>query len=291
MLRAVSCLAVLTLGVALHSSGGAIYAEEIYYVGPDGGSWHTPDNWSLGRVPSSGDTVRIFDDLTVRITANVPDVGQQLESLTLGYVRDGTIVQDSGNTTVDVMLIGRQDGSQQYRGAYILNGGAMDVRFFQLGLSTRDNVFTVNRGDFTVTDFRISWSGVFTQNAGTVIGGTLMMGTSFGQAPIYNLDGGTLSVPRIQFGQQNSGYFDFDGGELLLPGDWTFDRLVGIRDSDFRAFGNLATPDNLAFDLVVIDTDVYTKIYAIPEPSMLALLSMGAVGLLAYARRRRRLAA
>ena len=71
MLRTPSCQAMLLFGLAMHSLGAEAYAD-CFYVGPDGGSWHIADNWSCGHVPAAGDSVRIIDDLTVRISADVP---------------------------------------------------------------------------------------------------------------------------------------------------------------------------------------------------------------------------
>jgi hypothetical protein len=316
MLRASSCLAMLALSLVLHCLGGEAYAGTCYYVGPDGGSWHIPDNWSSGHVPRWDDGAMVFDDLTVRITGDVPDPPRPFPpayfTISVGHVHDGAIIQDSGLIEVTGMYIGRQgEVGYQYKGTYILNGGTMHVGDFLLGESLRENTFVMNGGSLEVGRLALGsgnvyhpevfgythGSGFFIQNDGTVTASLLILGVWSESIGVYKLNGGTLHLgegygpPSLGFGPRSENYFDFNGGVMYLPGDWNFDRLVGIdEDSDFRAFGKPATKDNLAFDLVVIGDGVYTQIFAIPEPSALVLLSMAVLALLAYAWRWRRAA-
>ncbi len=152
------------------------------------------------------------------------------------------------------------------------------------------NTFVMNEGDLSVNFLDIggvsSDMGVFTQAGGTAACGSL----SLGHTAVLNLDGGLLTMSHswgLSFDSGANSYMDFDGGALRLPGNWDFDRLVGLAHSDFRAFGEPATEGDLRFDLIVLGTDVYTQVSAVPEPTTLALLATAALGFLGIAWRRR----
>ena len=284
-------IAALAMFVVLGSGSGRVYAETAYYVGPDEGSWHTAEHWSTGELPTTSAYAHIFNDLTVRIAEDV-----DIYELTVGYVRDGAVIQDAGNVGAAVIHIGRSDADGDYRGSYVLNGGSLAVTHLYVGRSAEMNTFVMNGGDLSTSTMYVGFGsnelGIFTQAGGTVTSrNSIHLG--FGDSTaVFNLDGGELTVkssPYFVFDSSENSYMDFDGGALNLPGNWDFDRLLGMEHSDFRAFGEPATEGDLRFDLVVLGTEVYTQISAvpIPEPSTIILLGMGALGLLAYRIRRR----
>lgn len=337
MLRAGSCMSLLLLCVVLDASRGEVWGDAIYYIGPDGGTWHAPGNWSSGRVPDLSDEVRIYNGLTVQITQDV-----DFDHMRVGYLLDGAVVQESGTASGNVFL-GRDDGVNQNRGVYTLAGGELHPASLRLGYSDRDNLFSMNGGmisssstpagiivgdavnkwdrpsgsnrfevnDGTINVFSlairayqsgvntfvmnhgelalastlsissslsgyptVTTPGVFTQNGGSVLTSELSMG----DMPIYDLNGGTLTISdQILFYSWTDGYLNFQGGVLNLPGTWDFDKLTGISHSEFRVFGGAATEANLVFGApVFIGPELYTPISAIPEPStlLLAILSL-----------------
>ncbi|KKL77135.1 hypothetical protein LCGC14_2037930, partial [marine sediment metagenome] len=267
MRRVILC-AVVVMGLC----GASVSSEITYYVGPDGGSWHTAENWSLGRIPLGarigGDHVRIFNNLTVRITADVPDEFR-LNTLTVGYSRDGGIIQESGNLEVSSITMGRRDGSNENMGTYTLEDGSIVIGgSLNVGGSNRDNTFIMNSGSISIGSYL--WIGGdggvnrFTMNNGDMMVGSLSL-----RSGVYNLEGGTLTLRnRIEFGSgvTKNRYFNFGRGVMNLPGDWDFDRLVSIGESDFRVLGNPVTEGDLQFgDLFLIGNEIFTAISGIPK--------------------------
>jgi len=320
MLRPVVFLIVLTLSTVAQNPSGRAYAEICYYVGPDQGSWHVPDNWSSEDVPGSGDTARIFDDLAVEITQDITDLWE----MRLGYTHSGQVIQNGGQVSANSVQLGRQDGEFNYPGTYILNdgtltptslfvgqsnaanrfvmhGGTLDPWIFSLGDEAGANEFVIYDGIVNVRSsvFYIATdaygtsttrNGTFIQHGGHVLAenGLHLGGSIPDRTGAYILYGGEATLQGIEFHSGATSYIDIRGGALQLLGDWDYERLTGLEYSNFRAYGSPATESNLDFSLVVIGEDVYTQITAIPEPSTLALLGIGAVSLLAYVWRRRR---
>jgi len=58
---------------------------------------------------------------------------------------DGAVIQESG-TVLGSIYLGRDDGVNQNKGTYILNGGRLERATVRLGFNNRDNTFTMNGG-------------------------------------------------------------------------------------------------------------------------------------------------
>jgi len=143
--------------------------------------------------------------------------------------------------------------------------------------STQIAKYDLEGGDFTVNRIRLGAGGnhqqsVFTQSAGTTatvntdinLGSRAGDGTNPDSKAVYNLDGGELTVKGATpfvFTQLGAPvYVDFDGGAMNLLGTWDFDTLTGIEQSDFRALGEPATAEDLAFEEVTLFDSTYTRI-------------------------------
>jgi len=256
MSRRRACLAVLVLAAVLHRGDGKVCAETIYYVGPDGGSWHTPGNWSSGRDPVGGDYVRISDHLTVRITADVPDASQ-FYNVTVGYMRDGTVIQDDGATKTRYLALGTQSGTIQYTGTYVLNGGTMDLRNFDVGKSAGDNSFIMNGGDLTTTGWIMIGHGtdalgMFTKNGGDVTTYSLHIGNGEGASGIFTQNAGDLTTGSIGmgYGSDASGIFTQNGGTVHSTGgpDLGNDGMYMGNDAVYNLNGGSLTLSEIRFD-------------------------------------------
>ena len=288
-------------------------SETGYFMGPDNGSWHVPDNWSFGRLPGASDEVRIFDDLTVVVDGDV-----STNQVIVGYYQDGHVIQESGDFVANSLHLG-WGGDDGYTGIYDLLGGRADINNLKISGGDGDSAFALHGGRVDIEDLYVGWKGTFTLHDGDVVvntefavghqsgnffgifdqlGGTvssnatLELGTMTGaesDGASYRLSGGELTITAstpFRFGSGEDVYFDFRGGALTLPDIWDYSRLAS---RDFRVFGEPATEENLEFNWVIVNEELHTRISAVPEPGTLTLLGMGAIGLLVYGWRRRRL--
>ena len=87
----------------------AAYTDN-YWQGPDGGSWSSPDNWSLGRVPTADDNT-ILANMGGPYTINV-EGDQRIYCLMVGLETEATVqgtVTLTGSGTITAV------GSLQYK--------------------------------------------------------------------------------------------------------------------------------------------------------------------------------
>jgi hypothetical protein len=289
------------------------------------GDWHVGSNWN-GGVPGSSDYAYITNGGTVDIETATGDVTVAwIRAGFAGGNQSGAVVQNDNTVNVpDRYWLGNGDdvGTHTLNGGtlnvgtfYISEGtalsgvtqtnGTANVSNLYLGSNQTGSqaFYDLQNGDLNVTNaFRIAnqaganIDAVFTQSGGTVDSNvTLQLGSKAGTtgSAIYNLDGGLLTISNatpFQFSSNSAPiYFDFDGGIANLLGTWNFTSLTAIANSDFRFHGAVLQDGDLTFAPGTGALDGYTVISSlvIPEPSTFLIWSLGLIGLVAYARRRR----
>ncbi len=138
------------------------------YVGPPGGSWFIPSNWSTGQVPGKGTTVIVASSV---IIAQPGAVAAQLT-----IESDGSVTISTGSLTVDALILE--------------SGGTLSL--------------TSASAELTVGSMSVSAGATLVWSSGTirVIGGTwvhpvqLNVGCA-GVATLRVEDGGEVSAPSI----------------------------------------------------------------------------------------------
>ena len=233
----------------------------------DGGSdslWENVANWDVA-VPTSGDYALIETGGTALVTG--------------GY--------NGAASSMDVGL----DGS----GALTIDGGALAVNS---GVNIGKNAgatgtITVGAGDGSFGGWRSlqSWTLTLADGGGngTLInnGGTIKVWSewfnvaAWGGTANVELNGGYIISEGLHMGA--GGSMDIAGGSLAIAGDQL--ALLGglIVSGQLTSFGVTYDATNFTQGFV-FDVDTtnpgYTTISAIPEPATIAMLGIGAVGIL-----------
>ena len=205
----------------------------------------------------------------------------------LGTLPGGTLsvaydINDSGQ------IVGYAPTSSGAGSAFLYSGGSMQNLGSLGGSSVAYAIndvgqvvgnYVVNSGDFSGADHAFLYSGGSMQNLGTLPGGGPSSATAIN-------DLGQVVGNAGEFGGENpdhailwSGGTVQDLNSLIAPGSgWTLQQATGINDSG-QICGLGMNPNGQQDAFLLTPT---------PEPSTIALLGAGALGLLAYAWRRKK---
>ncbi len=232
--------------------GSAACAEDIQWtdLGPDH-LWSTPENWSLNRVPTLNDEVRI--DVPAAAAPNGPVIQDGIDAKALGILTEAagepTLTMTGGSLEL-AQWIWWGDGADSLA-VWNQSGGTVDV---------------LNR------EFELGWgggAGTLNMTGGTVNAQELVVPTGSGAYGELFLHDGTVNVTGAGGLQVNdNGMLDIYSGMLVLEGDDTA-KVAGYIDiGKIIGAGGVAT--------VLYDYDITnagkTSVY-IPEPAALSLLA------------------
>jgi formylglycine-generating enzyme len=200
----------------------------------------------------------------------------------MGYSGTGTFNQSGGTNSVTNGLILAYDASSA--GTYNLNGGLLVLSALGQGSGTA----TFNFGGGTL-GASAAWSSSLSMNL-SGIGGPATIDAS----------GGSISLSGNLSG--NGGLTEVGSGLLILSGSNTYTGGTKIETGTLVVLNSTALPDGSSLTVGAVGTLLFNpaahllaveslaaQASPIPEPSTLALLIVGAAGLLAFVWRRRRL--
>jgi len=180
--------------------------------------WSTPINWDLGRLPTSGDMVRIT-------------------------LLPGPIVTNDSAVASAILV-----GSEGSTGALTVDGGTLTTAsWLPLGLGGGEGTLNMISGTLTVgspsgNNLFVGRDGAGTLNmsGGTITASNLQIPLNADATGHVNLNGGTISTNNI--GMQASGSIDVTAGTLIISGDFT-SIVQGYIDSGLiTAYGGHGTP-------------------------------------------------
>jgi len=184
--------------------GSVSIAEDIAWtdLGADH-LWSNPDNWNLGRVPTSADDVLI--DVPAAAAPNGPVIQDGIAAEAHGIFTEAagepTLTMTGGSLAVaDWIWLG--DGADSF-GVWTISGGTVDI----------------------ADEFELGWgggAGTLTVTGGTINAGKAVIPTDTGVFGDLSLQGGTYSVTKVDGLQMNAnGLIDITEGTLVLEGDDT----------------------------------------------------------------------
>jgi len=190
---------VLCAGIVL-CLASTLYAADTTWIGPDGGKWNVPANWTL-RVPTANDKAKFNSnnecilDVAGAVAMNIAVGDGQA-----GYLK---VVDGGGLTVYDWSIMGYPDvSSGENAGRFTIEGGVVNcqarvyVGFMGEGILTvdKDGVLNVNNQELGVG--QQGGSGAINLEGGTI---------NLYQRPLsLSLYNGTASI-------------DFWGGTMTLP--------------------------------------------------------------------------
>jgi len=226
-----------------------------------------------------------------------------------GQGSSGTFTQSGGNNSANSLVLGYFGGDS---GTFNLNGGLLTLATgpslgggsgtFNFGSGTMgasapwssslnmnmsgvggSGIVDTTGGNITLSGNLSGIGGLVKAGSGTLTlsGTNTYSGVTTVMAGILEIDNMTSLNNLLIYGA------DIQGGELVL--DWTGTDPIAAVQADISSG---LFKDSLATDVTLLCTDVNNQITvtvgAVPEPSTVVLLGIGAVSLLAYAWRRRR---
>jgi hypothetical protein len=237
---------VLAVVALLGASERAFAATDFFWVGPSGGNWSNPANWSLtaggpggAGVPGVGDNPRLEGSGTysVNYDANYSP-GSPLDVMIVGATAGTATLNHAANTLplAGILYIGSWSGTPGESGIYSLSGGTLSfasTNDFNGPLRLGDNSGT-GRLDVTNTatvtcpgnvEVGLGGSGTLNQTGGSITvgadavgqGKSLFLGRLAGSSGSYNMSAST-----------GSSVFNVYGSLVVAPaGSATFTQTGG----------------------------------------------------------------
>jgi hypothetical protein len=191
------------------------------YIGPNGGDFGNPGNWSGGFVPTSTISVSVNGGGTVNSSGNYEVSSLGLNSAaTVFSVNGGTfqsdvIVVNLGTIIITIPTAALQSPSftNQTSGSVQVHGGFLRID----PLQNAGSMSVDSGGQITVTGSTLN-NGTITANSGGLVylGGQVSSTVSFisgGSSGPLNINGGTLILGGAD---SEPVYFEGGGGELVI---------------------------------------------------------------------------
>lgn len=198
------CKKMISLMAVFLLLGSVSPAEDIEWtdLGADH-LWSTPENWSLGRVPTLDDEVRI--DVPAAASPNGPVIQDGIDAKAKGIFTEAAgepTLTMTGGTLEVAQWIWWGDGADSF--------GIMDI----------------SGGTLTVTnEFELGWgggAGTLTITGGSISAGEAVIPTGSGAFGKLYLYGGTYNVTAVGgLSVKDNGLIDITEGTLVLEGDDT----------------------------------------------------------------------
>jgi hypothetical protein len=189
-----------------------------------------------------------------------------------------TYTQRGGTATLNNVRVG-SNNSRHGNGRIVMEDGTLSA--------TGD--FQVGMGDNLV--------GVVDQSGGDIVLSNVSQQLQIDNInATYSFDGGSLTIKKttdpILFdgGTVTNSFFDFGapGAVLNLYGTWDYAALSSVANQRFTVEGQPLADGMLSFTPVTIESDLYTAIQIVPEPTAISLAAVGLLGLVGFGRRRKR---
>jgi T5SS/PEP-CTERM-associated repeat protein len=215
------------VAVAGFVPGGSATAQNVQWVGSDGGLWDEPTNWDSANVPTTNeDALATHSNATPQTIVYQNAANPSLNSVTI----DGTggaamTVSHTGGDTLTTTTLTIADtgiGGYDLRDGAVAIGGNLIIGNL-IGSAGTFN-YNTKAGDaatmsVTGTAFiGASGKGTFNQGDGALTVGAMVLGQNGSGSGTYNLNGGTLNDSLI-VGDAGVGVFNNSGGTHNVFGD------------------------------------------------------------------------
>ncbi len=249
------------------------------FWGPTNNDWFESSNWT-GGFPTTG------VDSWINANAVIGSGSATTNWSKVGFAQDGSITVESGaSLTVQGLRVGSAD--TQERNGIVTVAGSMTVgQEFIVGewgsgsltLNGNANGNASTLSLYLGTNAGSSGYLELNDNSYLSISWLSMEGTYWGYASdaIVQLNGGTLYIANtggITIWNGLAGnQIVFNGGSMIMPGDWT-GTAQWIYDNSARFAVGVGLTFSATYDAASDQTTVTT----IPEPSAIALISLGLI--------------
>ncbi len=232
------------------------------WTGAVDNDWFNGANWDTGSAPTASDYPVIAN--------NDPDgpviaaTGASNKMVIGSAGGDGALFLTLGASfTGNRTKIGADSGAT---GRLFMSGGTFyDNKQWELG---EDDDVPNTRGEVYMTGGLADVAALYVPKAA-------------GNSAHVQMDGGEIHIRGGGLYFQGTGSIDLAGGKLSAPGDvtgsglWTGPIAAGI----ITGFGQADPGDGSRVVLEYIGGEEMTYMYGVPEPSSIALLALGAMGL------------
>jgi hypothetical protein len=189
---------------ALLFGAGAASAATVTYVGPNGGKWNLPANWSPAAVPVAGDDVLVVQSGTrnISVDQNVTYGAPGLNSVLVNAEGSGNLTVNSGKnfTIADSLTLGSFG-----KGSFNQTAGNNSYGSLVLAASDKADFgnYTLRKGTLGITsDFLLGQfgQGVFNHQNGTIsVGGNFSLADQANSQAVYTQSRGALTVAGSTF--------------------------------------------------------------------------------------------
>jgi hypothetical protein len=216
------CVAAMAVSLAATTA----HADDRYYVGPDGGIWNDPANWSLTSGGGGGASVPVAGDRVFLDNATTSNISTTLD---LSYATPGPLhlfldgLNGFTNTLLQTSAAVNMAATQQFigdvgSGRYIHNAGLNSATggFVVGNMPTGNGTYELGGGTLLVAEEVIGQLGsaTFTQSGGfhtATLG--MYVAADLGSFGRFSLGGGTLAITGSQLvGEKGAGLFTQSGG-------------------------------------------------------------------------------
>jgi hypothetical protein len=228
------------------------------YIGPNGGNWNDPTNWSTGSIPAGGDTANIIQASTGTFSFSFDGNYSTNSALTVLKLDSGTgaslvlnqstpgdnltaVIEDLGysgvaifnqtaatNTVTDTLYLGGASG----QGTYLLGNGATLISQSVYVGSAAQGTFVQSGGNVQSSEilavgYFSGGNGIYQFSGGSISGNYLILGELGANGPLpgsvgsFVQTGGSASFATLYAGANtggSSGLYQLSAGSLTVSG-------------------------------------------------------------------------